>query len=181
MIMSLRVTARPRIGPLRINTGRSGITSVTLKLGPVSWRLWSRTSRTGLSSVDLPGPLSWRASIRRLNVTEREVARHRRLRRRGIAVDLIAAGLIAATVRGAPDGALIALAVLLGLTAWRYLAADRRLSAAALLVPLIAGLIAAAVLHAAHWLLIAVTVVAAVAFADQVRRALTPSPDGTEP
>ena len=59
--MGLRSTFRPNFGPFAVNTGRDmRPSSVTLKIGPFRYRLWSRRSRRGLSSVDLPGPVSYR-------------------------------------------------------------------------------------------------------------------------
>jgi hypothetical protein len=62
-IMGLRYTRRPRYGPFHVNVGEHGVSSVTFKLGRVSWRVWSRREggrRRGLSSIDLPGPFSYR-------------------------------------------------------------------------------------------------------------------------
>ncbi|MBL7490116.1 DUF4236 domain-containing protein [Frankia sp. AgB1.9] len=58
--MGLRYTRRPKIGPFHMNVGEHGVSSVTLKLGRVSWRVWSKRGHGGLSSVDLPGPFSYR-------------------------------------------------------------------------------------------------------------------------
>ncbi|WP_261554168.1 DUF4236 domain-containing protein [Frankia tisae] len=58
--MGLRYTRRPRYGPFYVNVSERGVSSVTLKLGRISWRVWSRNRRGGLSSVDLPGPFSYR-------------------------------------------------------------------------------------------------------------------------
>ncbi|WP_084010490.1 DUF4236 domain-containing protein [Pseudofrankia sp. DC12] len=58
--MGLRYTRRPRIGPFHLNVSEHGVSSVTLKLGRVSWRVWSKQRTSGLSSVDLPGPFSYR-------------------------------------------------------------------------------------------------------------------------
>lgn len=64
--MGLRSTFRPRVGPFAVNTDKTlQPTSVTFKLGPLTYRLWSRRSRQGVSSVDLPGPWSWRSTARR--------------------------------------------------------------------------------------------------------------------
>jgi hypothetical protein len=64
--MGLRSTFRPRVGPFAVNTDKAlRPTSVTFKLGPLTYRLWSRRSRRGVSSVDLPGPWSWRPAARR--------------------------------------------------------------------------------------------------------------------
>lgn len=176
--MPLRVTARPRLGPLRINTSTRGVTSVTLKLGPVSWRLWSRTSRSGLSSVDLPGPLSWRGSTRRLNATERQALHGRRLRRRAVLVDLVAAGLAAAAILGAAGWILAALAVLLIVTAWRYVALQRGLRLRVAAVDLLAaGLVAGVVLGAPRWLLVALAVLVAAGVLSALRRRPTPADD----
>jgi hypothetical protein len=127
--MALRVTARPGLGPLRFNTGTRGLTSVTLKLGPVSWRLWSRTGRAGLSSVDLPGPVSYRPPRRRLNATERAIRHARITRRRGWLAALDVAALIAGAVLGWPGEALVAFAVGAVLFAATYVRLRRRLAA----------------------------------------------------
>jgi hypothetical protein len=58
--MGLRYARRPHYGPFYVNVSEHGVSSVTLKLGRVSWRVWSRRRRAGLSSVDLPGPFSYR-------------------------------------------------------------------------------------------------------------------------
>ncbi len=59
--MGLRSTYRPALGPLRFNTGREGLTSIALALGPITLRLWSSdNAEPGVSSVDLPGPISVR-------------------------------------------------------------------------------------------------------------------------
>lgn len=61
----LRSTFRPTFGPFMVNTGRDmRPTSVTMKVGPTRVRLWSRnkSQRRGVSSIDLPGPISYRPS-----------------------------------------------------------------------------------------------------------------------
>lgn len=59
--MGFRSTYRPRIGPFAINTGTQGVNSVTVRLLGVTVRLWDKTGKRGsVSSVDLPGPLSYR-------------------------------------------------------------------------------------------------------------------------
>lgn len=55
-----RVTSRPRIGPFVLNLGRGGLTSVSLKAGPMRYMIWSRKYRPGFSSMDLPSGLSFR-------------------------------------------------------------------------------------------------------------------------
>ena len=59
-IGSFRVTSRPRVGPFTFNLGRSGLTSVSLGAGPVRWMIYSPIYQPGLSSIDLPGGLSFR-------------------------------------------------------------------------------------------------------------------------
>jgi hypothetical protein len=51
---------RLRFGPLVFNFGRSGFNSWGLKVGPLTWN-----SRTGSTSVDLPGPVNYRTRSRR--------------------------------------------------------------------------------------------------------------------
>lgn len=45
-----------KIGPLRLNFGRGGLSSWSLKIGRWSWNSRARAHR-----VDLPGPWSWRS------------------------------------------------------------------------------------------------------------------------
>jgi hypothetical protein len=62
--MGIRYTRRPRYGPFHVNISEHGVQSVTLKVGRISWRVWSRRHRGGLSSIDLPGPFSYRRQAR---------------------------------------------------------------------------------------------------------------------
>lgn len=57
---STRVTWRPRYGPFIMNMGRNGPVSLSLAMGPMRYRLWSRRHKRGLSSIDLPGGMSFR-------------------------------------------------------------------------------------------------------------------------
>lgn len=60
-VPGLRSTYRPRVGPFQINTSaHSGVSSVSVGAGPLRYKVWDRKGATGLSSVDLPGPISWR-------------------------------------------------------------------------------------------------------------------------
>lgn len=61
--MAFRSTFRPTAGPFTLNTGTKGPTSATVRLFGITFRLWDRKGRTGVSSVDLPGPLSYRPSL----------------------------------------------------------------------------------------------------------------------
>lgn len=57
----MRSTYRPRVGPFTINTStRTGVSSVSVGAGPLRYKVWDRKGNTGLSSVDLPGPISYR-------------------------------------------------------------------------------------------------------------------------
>jgi hypothetical protein len=51
---------RLRLGPIVLNFGRHGMTSWGVKVGRMSWN-----SRTGATSVDLPGPVNYRTRSRR--------------------------------------------------------------------------------------------------------------------
>ncbi|MDI1462426.1 DUF4236 domain-containing protein [Catellatospora sp. KI3] len=53
--MSLVFRKVMRIGPLRLNFTRNGLSSWTFKIGRWSWN-----SKTRAHRVDLPGPLSWK-------------------------------------------------------------------------------------------------------------------------
>lgn len=44
-----------RIGPFRINFGKSGIASISFKFGALNFRLWSANGQRGVSSIDTPG------------------------------------------------------------------------------------------------------------------------------
>ena len=44
-----------RLGPLRLNFTKNGLSSWTFKIGPWSWN-----SRAKAHRVDLPGPISWK-------------------------------------------------------------------------------------------------------------------------
>lgn len=60
-VPGLRSTYRPRVGPFVLNTStRTGLSSVSLDAVPVRYKVWDRNGNTGVSSVDLPGPVSWR-------------------------------------------------------------------------------------------------------------------------
>lgn len=61
--MGLRSTFRPRFGPFAVNTGTKGVTSVSMRVLGVTVRLWDRRGRRGVSSIDLPGPVSYRPSL----------------------------------------------------------------------------------------------------------------------
>lgn len=64
--MGLRSTFRPRIGPFALNFNKSfQLASVTMRMFGVTYRLWSRTTKRGVSSVDLPGPVSYRPRTQR--------------------------------------------------------------------------------------------------------------------
>jgi|GEM_PF-2887521 len=64
--MGFRNTGRTTIGPISVNYAASGRpSSVSIGLGPARFRLWSqRGDSAGLSSLDLPGPWSYRPSRR---------------------------------------------------------------------------------------------------------------------
>lgn len=61
----LRSTYRPRLGPFVFNTStRTGLSSVSLDAGPLRYKVWDRRGNKGVSSVDLPGPISYRPTGR---------------------------------------------------------------------------------------------------------------------
>lgn len=57
-----------RIGPFRINFSKTGIASISLKIGALNFRLWSANGQRGVSSIDTPGL----GSIRRNLPTRRQ-------------------------------------------------------------------------------------------------------------
>lgn len=58
--MPFTFRSRRRFGPLVLNFGRNGFTSWGIQVGPFTWN-----SRTGATSVDLPGPVNYRTRGRR--------------------------------------------------------------------------------------------------------------------
>lgn len=59
--MGFRNTYRPKVGPFTFNFNkRWGLSSATIRLFGVTYRLWSQKQNSGIASVDLPGPLSYR-------------------------------------------------------------------------------------------------------------------------
>ncbi len=58
--MPIRFRKRIPLGPFRVNLTERGFSSWSFRLGPFTWN--NRTRRT---SVDLPGPLSYRSRSRR--------------------------------------------------------------------------------------------------------------------
>lgn len=59
--MALRNTYKHKVGPFTMNFSKKfGPTSFTIRLAGVTYRIWSKRDASGLASVDLPGPWSWR-------------------------------------------------------------------------------------------------------------------------
>lgn len=52
--MGMRFRWRPHLGPFYFNIGKSGLSSVSFVLGPLT-----RNFRRKTTTVDLPGPFSW--------------------------------------------------------------------------------------------------------------------------
>lgn len=66
IVMGMRNTYRPQIGPFAINfNNKMQVSSVALRLFGTTIRVWSRSGKTGVSSVDLPGPVSYRPNLKR--------------------------------------------------------------------------------------------------------------------
>lgn len=62
--MGYRNTYRPQIGPFRLNfNNKMQISTVALRLFGITFRIWSRSQKTGISSYDLPGPISYRPKL----------------------------------------------------------------------------------------------------------------------
>lgn len=71
----MRSTYRPKVGPFTLNTStRTGLSSVSVGLGPLRYKVWDRRGRAGLSSVDLPGPISYRPNQRSAAPTQAKKA-----------------------------------------------------------------------------------------------------------
>lgn len=59
--MGLRNTYRSKIGPFTLNFNKKfGISSATIRLFGVTYRLWSSKKASGVASIDLPGMYSYR-------------------------------------------------------------------------------------------------------------------------
>lgn len=70
-VRGVRSTYRPKIGPLTFNTSaQTGLSSISVGAGPLRAKLWDRRGNTGLSSIDLPGPISYRPSHRQKKPTK---------------------------------------------------------------------------------------------------------------
>lgn len=61
-----------RVGPFRINFGKVGVSSVSLKVGMLNFRLWSANGQRGVSSIDTPGLGSFRRNLKTRKQRERE-------------------------------------------------------------------------------------------------------------
>lgn len=59
--MGLRNTYKHKLGPFTVNFNKKfGPTSFTFRGAGVTYRIWSRKDKSGVASLDLPGPWSWR-------------------------------------------------------------------------------------------------------------------------
>lgn len=59
--MGFRNTYRPKFGPFTFNFDkRFGLSSATIRLFGVTYRLWSKKQESGVASVDIAGPFSYR-------------------------------------------------------------------------------------------------------------------------
>lgn len=63
---SFRVTKRSNVGPFVVHYSMKGVSSIGFKMGLLTYRLWSRdpNAKRGMTSVDLPGPISYRPNNR---------------------------------------------------------------------------------------------------------------------
>lgn len=77
--MGLRNTYRSKIGPFTLNFNKKfGISSATVRLAGVTYRLWSSKKARGVASVDLPGMYSYRPKSK--NKAQKETRQERRNR-----------------------------------------------------------------------------------------------------
>ena len=75
--MGLRNTYKKKFGPFTINFNKKfGPTSFTIHMFGVTYRIWSKRDQSGISSVDLPGPWSYRPGRKTKATTARERAAH---------------------------------------------------------------------------------------------------------
>jgi hypothetical protein len=73
--MGLRNTYKKRFGPFTINFNKDfGPSSFTVRLLGVTYRIWSKRDQSGIASVDLPGPWSYRPGRKSKAVAAREKA-----------------------------------------------------------------------------------------------------------
>jgi hypothetical protein len=64
--MGFRNTYRPKVGPFTFNFDkRFGLSSATIRLFGVTYRLWSKRQESGIASVDIAGPYSYRPKAKK--------------------------------------------------------------------------------------------------------------------
>lgn len=67
--MGLRNTYKHKVGPFTLNFNKAfAPTSFTFRAAGVTYRIWSKRDASGVASVDLPGPWSWRPKRKRKGV-----------------------------------------------------------------------------------------------------------------
>lgn len=75
--MGFRNTYRPKVGPFTFNFNKKfGLSSATVRLFGVTYRLWSKKQESGLASVDFPGMYSYRPKSK--NKAKKETRQERR-------------------------------------------------------------------------------------------------------
>lgn len=73
--VGLRNTYKHKFGPFTINFNKKfGPTSFTMRMFGVTYRIWSKRDVSGVASVDLPGPWSYRTARKSKAVAAREKA-----------------------------------------------------------------------------------------------------------
>lgn len=64
--MGFRNTYRPKVGPFTFNFNKGfGLSSATVRLFGVTYRLWSKKQAAGVASVDIVGPYSYRPKAKK--------------------------------------------------------------------------------------------------------------------
>lgn len=59
--MGFRNTYRPKFGPFTFNFDKGfKLSSATIRIAGVTYRLWSKRQERGIASVDIAGPYSYR-------------------------------------------------------------------------------------------------------------------------
>lgn len=78
---AFRITYRPTIAGFTFNIGRSGLQSISYRIGHsrsligLSYRIWSKDRGTGMSSINLPGGASYRFKDNKKKIREQASSR----------------------------------------------------------------------------------------------------------
>lgn len=64
--MGFRNTYRHKVGPFTLNFDKGfKLSSATVRIAGVTYRMWSKSQERGIASVDITGPYSYRPKAKR--------------------------------------------------------------------------------------------------------------------